>query len=512
MFARKDVDDRKLANYQDKWWRLNHLYYFIDDQGKERLFKANKAQQDLWNNRHYFNLILKARQLGFTTFIQLWMLDEAVFVPNTQCGMIAHRLDDAVKILRTKARYAYERLPDWVKAMASLTKDNETELAFSNGSFINVGISLRSGTYNLVHISEYGKICAKFPEKAREIQTGALNTLAPGSMCFIESTAEGASGQFYDLCQEALAKARIGVKLSKLDFRLHFFPWMDDPKYQLPTEGVVISATDQAMFAKLEGELGRTITPEQRAWYVKKKESQADDMMREFPSEPAEAFRAATEGQYFAKHILAAEAEGRVASFPANPERPVYTFWDLGIGDRTCIWFVQYGENERRYFFDFYENEGYGLGHYVRILQEKGFQHRIYYAAHIAPHDANARGPSADIDPTTWVTLAAECGLELTVMKRIADMQIGINECRRVLPLCYFDQANCKEGVRALRSYTKRWDEGRGAWSNEPYHNWASHAVKAFEGHAFFSPYSRTGRKSPGAEGPLEGRHLGGIA
>lgn len=57
----------------------------------------------------------------------------------------------------------------------------------------------------MLHISEYGKICNKYPDKAREIQTGALNTVAPESEVFIESTAEGNSGYFYDMSMRAMA-------------------------------------------------------------------------------------------------------------------------------------------------------------------------------------------------------------------------------------------------------------------------------------------------------------------
>ena len=52
---------------------------------------------------------------------------------------------------------------------------------------------MRSGTAQLLHISEFGKVCAKFPEKAREIITGAMeaiHTENSSSILFIESTAE----------------------------------------------------------------------------------------------------------------------------------------------------------------------------------------------------------------------------------------------------------------------------------------------------------------------------------
>ena len=85
---------------------------------------------------------------------------------------------------------------------------------FANNSSIRVSTSMRSGTLQLLHISEYGQLCARFPEKAREVRTGALNTIQAGQVVFIESTAEGKEGHFYDLCEAAQAKQRIGTPLT----------------------------------------------------------------------------------------------------------------------------------------------------------------------------------------------------------------------------------------------------------------------------------------------------------
>jgi len=51
------------------------------------------------------NVILKARQLGFTTFIQIFMLDACLFNSNIRAGTIAHKLDDAKTIFRDKVKY-----------------------------------------------------------------------------------------------------------------------------------------------------------------------------------------------------------------------------------------------------------------------------------------------------------------------------------------------------------------------------------------------------------------------
>ncbi len=55
----------------------------------------------------------------------------------------------------------------------------------------------------------------------------------------------------------------------------------------------------------------------------------------------------------------------------------------------------------------------------------------------------------------------------------------GIAAVRLMLPLCEFDQGNCSEGLKALRSYRKEWDEERAVWRDRPRHDWASHGADA---------------------------------
>jgi hypothetical protein len=162
-------------------------------------------------------------------------------------------------------------------------------MKFGNGSSIRVGTSLRSGTFQRLHVSEYGKLCAKFPEKAREVKSGALNTVHVGQKIRIESTAEGQAGHFYELCQKAQNMERQGVALTDLDFKQHFFGWYLDEKYQLDAD-VLETSEMREYFDKLEAE-GVVLTKPQRAWYVKKSEQQDDDMKREFPIDSRRSVR-----------------------------------------------------------------------------------------------------------------------------------------------------------------------------------------------------------------------------
>src|SRR4029077_18963086 len=130
--------------------------------------------------------------------------------------------------------------------------DSADELIFANNSSIRVSTSMRSGPLQYLPISEYGQFCANFPEKGREVRTGALNTVQAGQVVFIESTAEGQEGHFYDLCEQAQAKQRMGTSLTPLDFKFFFFPWWKASEYAINPEGVVIEEGYREYFEKLE--------------------------------------------------------------------------------------------------------------------------------------------------------------------------------------------------------------------------------------------------------------------
>ena len=468
---------RAIDQFSDWRWRLNNLYWITDKDGRRVQFKLNWAQERLFNEMHYMNAILKARQLGFTTFIQLFMLDACVFNSNVRAGTIAHNLTDAQAIFRDKVKYPYDNLPEQIKAAVSTTTDSAAELMLSNNSSIRVGTSLRSGTMQYLHVSEYGKLCAKYPEKAREVRTGALNTVQAGQVVFIESTAEGQEGHFYTICDEAQAHARTKAKLTPLDFKFHFYPWWEAPEYRIDPAGVAIPDALARYFTKLKEGNGIELDAAQKAWYVKKAITQLGDMKREYPSTSREAFEASVEGAYYGELLEQAETEGRIGAFPAYPDVPVHTAWDIARGEYTSIWFWQrFGKRTR--VVGFFESSGEGMPYYAQEVQRLYLERKWLRRdpIDVFPHDARV---------TEWGSNKSriEQLIEKGFKPRIApDMSIddGINAARSVLPQCEFDAEACSEGLKSLKAYRKEWDDARGAWKDSPLHNWASHGADGF--------------------------------
>lgn len=465
---------------KDRWWRLNNLYYIVTKDGRKELFKPNWAQEQLYRAMHYLNIILKARQLGFTTFIDIFILDYTLFNSNVAAGIIAHTREDAETIFENKIRFAFENLPEALRARREATQDSARQLRFNNGSSIRVGTSMRSGTLQVLHISEHGKICAKFPDKAKEIRTGALNAVEAGQLIFIESTAEGQAGDFFALCKAAEDKALAGQPLTPMDFKFHFYAWWQNPGYRIDPTGVTIPAELQRYFMELERDHGIRLDAGQKAWYAKKFEVQREEMWREYPSYPGEAFKAAIEGSYFATQMTRVRREKRICRVPYEPSVPVNTFWDLGMDDAMTIWAHQRVGKENR-FLAYYEASGESLSHYVGWLMGLGYD---VWGKHYLPHDAAVRELGAigtDGRPRSREETLKSLGLKQTVICPRTDSVLeDIEMCRQVLSSCWFDEEGCAGGIAALDAFRKEWDDKLAVFKPYPRHDWASHGASAF--------------------------------
>nr|WP_074374539.1 terminase [Vibrio spartinae] len=299
----------------DKWWRLDNLYMIENERGELVRFRLRPAQKSLFQVMWYLNIILKARQLGFSTAIDIYLLDEALFNNNLKCGIIAQDRQAAGEIFRTKIEIPFDNLPLWLKSRFRIKSRRSGTtggaIFFEHDSSIQVATSFRSGTVQRLHISEHGKICAKYPEKAKEVRTGTLNAIHSECIAFIESTAEGVGGDYYTMTMKALETAQSDSELSLLDWKFHFFAWWQDPKYRapVPVSGVVMSKAQREYFDAVEKAMNCTIDDAQRQWYVLKEAEQGAQMKQEFPSTPLEAFLVSGRRVFDATHVMSAEGD-----------------------------------------------------------------------------------------------------------------------------------------------------------------------------------------------------------
>ncbi len=428
---------------------------------------------------HNRNVILKARQLGVSTFWLIYMLDAALFYPGVETGCIAHTREDAQELFENKVKLAYDNLPPEIGNMHRQTSDSARKLAFENGSSIRIGTSFRSGTPMIVLVSEFGWIANKYPHQAREIMSGTFNAVPANGILVVESTAMGNEGEYYELVQQGRRHQAAGSRLTAYDFKFFFFSWIDADEYRLNPDDVTVPKEMHEYFQRIEKETGKEIDREKRAWYAAKSGYQlSPEMKREYPSTPDEAFETSVEGTYYYDEMFQTREQGRLTEFLPDKHKVVDTAWDLGYRDATSIIWFQMIDPLNIYVLDYYENSGEGFEHYADVLARKRDEHGIVYGKHYGPHDV---GQHSQQTGQTMLDFARGLGVQFTVLPRARDKQDLIECGRRVLPLCHFNIARCSRLVSCLDNYRKEWKTAYGTWGDKPRKDWTTHGADAFQ-------------------------------
>lgn len=430
----------------------------------EMPFKPNEAQIRFMDRLWYRNIILKARQLGFTTLICVLWLDHALFNANQNCGIIAQDLPTVYNIFKDKIKFAYDNLPPEIRERFPLKTCNKSEMEFAhNGSTIRVATSFRSGTIHRLHISEFGKICATDPAKDDEVIEGSIPTVPTNGVLVIESTAEGRNGSFYEMVQIAQKNYALRKILNSKEYRFHFYAWWQEPKYRLDASAIFISPEDHAYFDEIQLKVKEVmnidcrIDPDQRAWYVLTRDNDLrgdqSKMWQEYPSFPDEAFQVAKDGNYYAKDMLALRRRGGVCEVEVL-DMPVNTFWDIGNSDGCFIWYHQ-SMNQQDRFVNCYEAHGENLQHYVAELTSHGY----VFGTHYLPHDA-AHRRLGDFNKSTLEQLEDLLpGHNFVIVPRITLLNTGIQLTRKCMKNYWFDKKRCKLGIERIEGYQKKFSQ-----------------------------------------------------
>jgi hypothetical protein len=321
-----NLEEKKLATFiykvkNDRQWYIENFLKIRDKNSQLIPFKYNNAQQEFEkiiaentkNGKPHRYIVLKARQLGMSTWTEGYIFHDTSTRENVNSLIIAHE-DKATQNLFNMSKLFYEELPPLLKPMKKYS--NEKALVFENptsddiGKQANPGLrskitiatagtsdTARSGTFHNVHVSEI----AFFPNP-KNTMTALLQCVPdnPNTMVVMESTANGIGGYFYDMWNAACR--------GENDFTPIFFPWFTDPLYSKNFETPEIKkAFIKEVNRKIKDEKGNeerteeysikqayNLTYEQlywRKWAIANK-CGGDLLMfhQEYPSTPEEAF------------------------------------------------------------------------------------------------------------------------------------------------------------------------------------------------------------------------------
>ena len=241
--------------FKSKFWRMNNLYHIVDKDGNDILFNFNTEQQKLWDACFVDGVlvkdanVLKARQLGITTFFVLCYLDDVLWMENINAYIQSDKKISIEKIFRI-ATYAYKSMK---KIIPEITPEldrgggSKHEYYFpSNNSRIYVGLEHRSATVHRLHLSE-----TALQDKTK---IGATTSAVPWNVRYSSETTPNGMNWYYD-----------DWGLANIAYRKNFFfAWFYRDEYSLPDiDTGPTTGKEKKYIANIRKTSGYTLTKEQ---------------------------------------------------------------------------------------------------------------------------------------------------------------------------------------------------------------------------------------------------------
>jgi len=191
--------------------------------GGTKLLHLNRAQREYSQKCGKKNIVLKARQVGITTYIAARFFIQTITRPGTLAVQVAHSLESAEAIFGIVRRF-WEKLPEGLRKGALIhSRANVHQLVFPlldseyrvETADANAG---RGMTIHYLHCSEV----SRWPRDAAETLASLRAAVAPDGEIVLESTPNGAAGAFYNEWQRA----------RETGYVQHFFPWWYEESYR----------------------------------------------------------------------------------------------------------------------------------------------------------------------------------------------------------------------------------------------------------------------------------------
>jgi len=476
--------DTKLSS---KLWRLNNLYKIRDKDGQLVTLRLNHSQEKvLTQYKHNKKIILKSRQQGISTLYLAYNMDDCLFKPGYSAGIQSYGLDESNK-LQQRAQIMWDNLDEDIKNLFGLKLDsnNQKGMTFSNGAILKIG-NFRGDTLQALHVSELAKIANSYPDKARELKTGAFQAVSVKNKITVESTAEG-DNMFKQMWDRAVLRQASSRKLTSLDFMPIFLSWKEDPDCTLVEEYPI---SEQAL--EYIDKYSLDLTQEQVWWLSAKMEELGDDFNQEYPLTPELAFQANIDGMYFKhqyKRLLESEPR-RITKVSYNPDYKVHVSFDLGLNDEMVLLFAQVIDG-KPYIIDEYHNKDHGIDFYCEILSNKPYVGN--YAPLILPHDANQRELSTG---RTRIEAFRRNGFRsINLLVRLS-FQDSIEAARQLIDTLVIDD-ECVDTLAAIQNYRKKYDKKTGMFLNTDVHDIHSNYAAALRYLAQGLTYSKVKNSKP---------------
>jgi len=273
----------------------------------------NRAQREYSAHCTKRNIVLKARQLGITTYVAARFFIHTITQPGTLTVQVAHTQESAEEIFRIVHRF-WENLPEALQRGAlARSRANVRQIAFpeldseyrvATAADPNAG---RGMTIHNLHCSEV----ARWPRDGADTLASLRAAVPAGGEIVLESTPNGAGGMFYEEWQKA----------GETGYTQHFFPWWYENSYRQATAGVSpLTSEEEELVQRF------ALSDEQIAWRRTNRAQLRGIAAQEFAEDAVSCFRASGEC------VFDLEAIGRAAAACGEP-------LETRDNGRLMIWF-----------------------------------------------------------------------------------------------------------------------------------------------------------------------------
>ena len=238
--------DRRLPGWPSNLRDLlvRNFLWVRDKHGRLVRLRPNRTQAEFAARASGRDLVLKARQLGITTWIAARFFVSTITRPGTVTVLVAHDQRAAQEIFRIVHRFL-DHLPACLRLRALVTsRDNVGQLVFplldseyrvESAADPNAGRGL---TIHRLHCSEV----ARWPRDAAATLASLRAAVPPDGEIVLESTPNGAAGCFYNEWQRAPSTG----------YTRHFFPWWYETSYTVDRRPAIddLSSEERALVAE----------------------------------------------------------------------------------------------------------------------------------------------------------------------------------------------------------------------------------------------------------------------
>jgi hypothetical protein len=451
--AMEELERRKCR--EDTFYFATHYCYTLDSDDADitnKLFPKFAYLKKLFtllqkrNDLH----IEKSRQMLVSWSVMIFLLHQVLFKKNRQMLVVSSKqenVDDGgsnstPQSLLGKARYCYSQLPSFLKQTAG---EGEI-LSFKNLLINNIALSSsikgessssnagRGGNYHYALLDE-----AAFIPNSESVY--ASTRLACKKGLIICSTPNGKGNIHW----------RIKYGSTETGFSYLRLHWSDHPLRD-------------------------------KKWYDQRCKSMTD-------IEIARELNIDYEGSIAGKVYTEFDHVRHIARYRLlfNPDMPLYTTWDFGIGDPTAILFLQTDMDGKILVIDEYEDSGkdssFYAGKTIQIVESWGFscdaaKKIIKNAKHYGDPSGASRGPRLE----SWIgDLNQRLGIYIQTKKGVLKME-KINRVKFLLKAGrVLISPHCAHFIEALQNYLLETDKSGKISGERPMHNWASHINDAFQ-------------------------------